>query len=52
VDRRVLERFADIYREARYATHVVDETMRVQAQSALRQLRAELTIPVAPEVPA
>ncbi|HET6213606.1 MAG TPA: DUF4129 domain-containing protein [Micromonosporaceae bacterium] len=45
VDRRVLDRFADIYREARYATHVVDETMRTQALSALRQLRAELTAP-------
>jgi hypothetical protein len=45
VDRRVLDRFAEIYREARYATHVVDETMRGQARSALRQLRTELTAP-------
>lgn len=42
VDRRVLGRFAEIYREARYATHTVDDRMRAEAQSALRQLRAEL----------
>jgi hypothetical protein len=47
VDRRVLDGFAGLYREARYATHVVDESMRAQAQSALRQLRAELAAPVA-----
>lgn len=38
----VLATFADVYREARYATHVVDEAMRNQARSALRRLRAEL----------
>jgi hypothetical protein len=43
VDRGVLDRFAGIYREARYATHVIDDDMRDQARSALRQLRAELT---------
>lgn len=47
VDRRVLDAFAGIYRAARYATHDVDEGMRVQAVSALRQLRAELTAPLA-----
>lgn len=40
----VLTEFAAVYREARYAPHVVDETMRAQARDALRQLRAELTI--------
>ena len=38
----VLDRFAAVYREARYATHVVDEPMRTTAVSALRQLRTEL----------
>jgi hypothetical protein len=38
----VLATFADVYREARYATHTVDEAMRTQARSALRRLRAEL----------
>jgi hypothetical protein len=46
VDRRVLDAFAAIYRAARYATHDVDEGMRAQAISALRQLRAELTAPM------
>jgi len=48
VDRRVLDAFAGIFRAARYATHEVDETMRSQAISALRQLRAELTARVGP----
>jgi Domain of unknown function (DUF4129) len=39
----VLASFADVYREARYATHTVDERMREQARSALQRLRAELT---------
>ena len=43
VDRRVLDEFAEIYREARYATHPVEEHMRIQAQTALRHLRRELT---------
>jgi Domain of unknown function (DUF4129) len=38
----VLAGFADVYREARYATHTVDEAMRTQARSALGRLRAEL----------
>ncbi|WP_406037892.1 DUF4129 domain-containing protein [Micromonospora sp. NBC_00898] len=39
----VLDGFAHVYREARYATHTVDERMRDQARSALRRLRGELT---------
>ncbi|MDW5323286.1 DUF4129 domain-containing protein [Plantactinospora sp. KLBMP9567] len=39
----VLAAFADVYREARYATHTVDERMRAQAVAALRRLRTELT---------
>ena len=42
VSRPVLDRFAAVYREARYATHTVDERMRQTALSALRQLRGEL----------
>ncbi|HEY7224516.1 MAG TPA: DUF4129 domain-containing protein [Micromonosporaceae bacterium] len=38
----VLAGFAAVYREARFATHVVDEAMRHQARSALRQIRDEL----------
>jgi hypothetical protein len=38
----VLATFADVYREARYAPHTVDEAMRAQARSALRRLRSEL----------
>ncbi len=38
----VLAGFAAVYREARFATHVVDETMREQARAALRQVRDEL----------
>ncbi|MGC5018471.1 DUF4129 domain-containing protein [Micromonospora sp. DT47] len=38
----VLDGFAHVYREARYATHTVDERMRAQARSALRRLRGEL----------
>ncbi|GAA4689268.1 DUF4129 domain-containing protein [Phytohabitans rumicis] len=39
----VLAGFADVYREARYATHTVDERMREHARAALERLRAELT---------
>ena len=39
----VLDGFAHFYREARYATHTVDERMRDQARAALRRLRGELT---------
>jgi Domain of unknown function (DUF4129) len=43
VSAHVLYPLADVYRLARYATHTVDASMRDQARSALRQLRAELT---------
>jgi hypothetical protein len=39
----VLAALAHLYREARYGTHVVDERMRAEAQSALHRLRGELT---------
>jgi len=39
----VLAALAEVYREARYATHTVDERMRTQARSALQRIRAELT---------
>ncbi|MFU8849594.1 DUF4129 domain-containing protein [Micromonospora sp. SL1-18] len=39
----VLDGFARVYREARYATHAVDERMRDQARAALQRLRGELT---------
>ncbi|HEY6597144.1 MAG TPA: DUF4129 domain-containing protein [Asanoa sp.] len=39
----VLAALADVYREARYATHAVDDRMRAQARSALQRIRAELT---------
>jgi Domain of unknown function (DUF4129) len=42
VSEPVLAAFAEAYWLARYATHTVDETMRTQARSALRRLRAEL----------
>ncbi|MEU9741671.1 DUF4129 domain-containing protein [Micromonospora chersina] len=45
----VLDGFAHVYREARYATHTVDERMRDQARAALRRLRGELTTVVAVE---
>jgi hypothetical protein len=43
----VLAALADVYREARYATHTVDDRMRVQARSALQRIRTELTAEVA-----
>ncbi|WP_089156650.1 DUF4129 domain-containing protein [Micromonospora sp. NBS 11-29] len=43
----VLDEFAHVYREARYATHAVDERTRDQARAALRRLRGELTGPMA-----
>jgi hypothetical protein len=39
----VLAALAEVYREARYATHAVDERMRAQARAALQRIRAELT---------
>jgi Domain of unknown function (DUF4129) len=52
VSRPVLDRFAAVYRQARYGTGPVDERMRVTAVTALTQLRTELSavdpVPVAP----
>jgi hypothetical protein len=42
VDAGLLAALAAVYREARYATHTVDDRMRVQARSALERLRADL----------
>lgn len=40
----VLTGFADVYRQARYASHKVDERMREQAKAALGRLREELGV--------
>jgi uncharacterized protein DUF4129 len=42
VDAQVLAALLEVYREARYATHTVDNRMRQQAISALERLRADL----------
>jgi hypothetical protein len=42
VDGSVLDALAAVYREARYATHTVDERMRADARAALQRLRADL----------
>jgi hypothetical protein len=42
VDARLLSALRDVYREARYATHTVDDRMRAEARSALQRLRADL----------
>jgi Domain of unknown function (DUF4129) len=42
VDARVLAALLEVYRQARYATHTVDDQMRAQARSALTRLRADL----------
>jgi hypothetical protein len=42
VDARVLAALLEVYRQARYATHTVDNQMRQQARSALESLRADL----------
>jgi len=42
VNARVLAALLEVYRQARYATHTVDDQMRRQALSALEQLRADL----------
>lgn len=47
VDAAVLAALLTVYREARYATHTVDDRMRVQARSALERLRADLGAGVA-----
>jgi Domain of unknown function (DUF4129) len=46
VSRPVLDGFAGVYREARYATHPIGERSRQTALTALRHLRAELAKPV------
>jgi hypothetical protein len=43
VDAVVLAGFAEVYRQARYATHVVDERMRAEAVAALHRVRDDLT---------
>jgi hypothetical protein len=48
VDAQVLAALLDVYRQARYATHTVDDQMRQQARSALERLRADLGAGVAP----
>jgi len=42
VDAGVLAALLDVYRQARYTTHTVDDQMREQARSALQRLRADL----------
>jgi hypothetical protein len=42
LDAGVLTPFAAVYRQARYATHTVDDQMRQQARSALERLRLDL----------
>ena len=42
VDAAVLAALLEVYRQARYATHTVDDQMRAQARSALQRLRADL----------
>ena len=42
VDAGVLAALLEVYRQARYATHTVDDQMRRQARSALERLRADL----------
>ncbi|MFY1636042.1 DUF4129 domain-containing protein [Solwaraspora sp. WMMB335] len=46
ISAEVLSAFAAVYRQARYARRAVHEQTRVQAQSALRRLRGELTASV------
>jgi hypothetical protein len=47
VDSRVLAALLAVYRQARYATHTVDDQMRRQAVDALQRLRADLGAGVA-----
>ena len=42
VDAGVLAALLEVYRQARYATHTVDDQMRAQAVSALQRLRFDL----------
>ena len=41
VDAGVLAALLEVYRQARYATHTVDDQMRQQARSALQRLRTD-----------
>ncbi|GAA1397156.1 DUF4129 domain-containing protein [Catellatospora coxensis] len=52
LDAGVLNGFADVYRRARYATHRVDDDMRLQARASLHRLRDELTAATRGEVKA
>jgi hypothetical protein len=52
VDAGVLAALAEVYREARYATHTVDDQMRTHARTALQRLRADLAAPAAARGPA
>ncbi|MEU7826775.1 DUF4129 domain-containing protein [Catellatospora sp. NPDC049133] len=52
LDAGVLNGFADVYRRARYATHRVDDDMRLQARASLHRLRDELTAGTRGEVKA
>ncbi|MCA2215655.1 DUF4129 domain-containing protein [Jidongwangia harbinensis] len=47
VNGQVLAALLEVYRQARYATHTVDDQMRAQARSALQRLRADLGAGVA-----
>jgi hypothetical protein len=47
VSRATLEGFAEVYREARYATHPIGERSRQNAIAGLRQIRTELSGAVA-----
>ncbi|MFG1609874.1 DUF4129 domain-containing protein [Actinoplanes sp. NPDC049265] len=47
VDAGVLAALLEVYRQARYATHTVDDQMRAQARLALERLRADLGAPQA-----
>lgn len=47
VDRDALERLADLYREARFSVHPIGEEQREAARQSLRQVRADLTRPLA-----
>ena len=38
----MLAALLEVYRQARYATHAVDDQMRAQARSALQRLRTDL----------
>ncbi|BCJ70997.1 hypothetical protein CS0771_05410 [Catellatospora sp. IY07-71] len=50
LDAGLLNAFADVYRRARYATHRVDDDMRLQARGSLHRLRDELTAGARSEV--